>query len=70
MCPVRQAVETFLWERQRFRLPRFGRSNVPAHSTVDHPGIYAGSVRLVKSHPLESQVHKQSLEHTRRHFMI
>lgn len=35
-----QAVELFLWERQRFRLPRSGRSNVPEMSTVDHPGVF------------------------------
>lgn len=35
-----QTVEHFLWERQRFRLPHMGRSNVPERSKVDHPGVY------------------------------
>mmetsp|Transcript_19795 Transcript_19795/g.59797 ORF Transcript_19795/g.59797 Transcript_19795/m.59797 type:complete len:513 (+) Transcript_19795:154-1692(+) len=35
-----QAVENFLWEQQRFRLPHFGRSNVPQQAKVDHPGVY------------------------------
>lgn len=33
-----QVVEHFLWDRQHFRLPRLGRSNVPEMSKVDHPG--------------------------------
>lgn len=37
--PLReQVVETFLWEQQHFRLPSFGRSNVPSNTVVDHPG--------------------------------
>ena len=36
---ITQAVEEFLWGQQRFRLPSYGRSNVPANSIVDHPGL-------------------------------
>lgn len=35
-----KAVEKFLWKRERFRLPIFGRSNLPEMSTVDHPGVF------------------------------
>ncbi len=33
-----QVVETYLWQQQRFRLPHYGRSNVPTEAVVDHPG--------------------------------
>ena len=33
-----QAVRAFLFEQRGFRLPHFGRSNIPAGCTVDSPG--------------------------------
>ncbi|KAK9816720.1 hypothetical protein WJX72_004217 [[Myrmecia] bisecta] len=37
---VLQVVEDYLFKEQCFRLPAFGRSNVPAGALVDHPGVW------------------------------
>ena len=39
-CFAAQIVETYLYEEQRFRLPAFGRSNMPAGARVDSPGVW------------------------------
>lgn len=35
-----QAIQRFLFTDQGFRLPSFGRSNLPMGAIMDHPGVY------------------------------
>lgn len=38
--PRLKAIHRFLFEKQRFGLPAFGRSNIPSGQIMDNPGVY------------------------------
>ncbi|KAK9826657.1 hypothetical protein WJX74_008333 [Apatococcus lobatus] len=50
-----QAVKEFLFTRQGFRLPGFGRSNIPEGTVVDHPGVWEDARQAYLSDTLISK---------------